>query len=174
LFVLVSMGTLFNKETVRTLEIINQKNNMKITSTAFEENQSIPPKHTCDDKDVSPPMTFSDIPEGAKSLALIVDDPDAAVGLWVHWTLWNIPPDTTEMSENSIPLGSIEGITSFGNSSYGGPCPGDGEHRYFFKLYALDIELDLSSESDKEDLEEAMVGHVLDRAELVGVYKRPI
>jgi len=153
-------------------EIINQETIMKITSSAFEHNQLMPQKFTCDGDDVNPPLQFSDVPEGTKSLTLVVDDPDAPVGLWVHWTVWNIKSDTTEIVENSVPSGGVEGVTSFGNVGYGGPCPPSGEHRYFFKLYALDTELDLSTESDKEDLEEAIVGHVLDKAELIGLYKR--
>jgi len=167
---LVIMGG--NDDRVLNPQITNLKTTMKITSPAFEHNQSIPQKFTCDGDNVNPPLQFSDVPEGTKSLALIVDDPDAPVGLWVHWTAWNIKSDTTEITENAVPSGGVEGVTSFGNSGYGGPCPPDGEHRYFFKLYALDTELDLSTESDKEDLEEAIVGHVLDKAELIGLYKR--
>ena len=171
LFVVFGAG-IIKENNLAILELTSLSTTMQIKSPAFEHNQSIPSKYTCDDKDVSPPLVFSDIPESTISLALIVDDPDAPAGLWVHWIVWSIGPDTEEITENSVPSGGVEGVTSFGNSGYGGPCPPDGEHRYFFKLYALDIELDLSTESDKEDLEEAMVGHVLDKAELIGLYKR--
>lgn len=145
---------------------------MKITSSAFEHTTSIPKKFTCDGENINPPLEFSDVPEGTKALILIVDDPDAPGGTWVHWTVWNISPDAAGIVENSIPSGGIEGVTSFGSSGYGGPCPPSGEHRYFFKLFALDTELDLSTESDKETLEEAMVGYVIDKSELIGLYTR--
>lgn len=145
---------------------------MEIKSSAFAHNQTIPKKYTCDGENVNPPLVFSKVPEGTKSLALIMDDPDAPVGLWVHWTLWNISPQTIEIKENSVPQGAVEGVTSFGSSGYGGPCPPSGEHRYFFKLYALDAELNLPNEADKAALEEAMTGHVLEKAELVGLYSR--
>lgn len=145
---------------------------MKIESSAFTNNTAIPKKYTCDGKNVNPPLSVSAVPKGTKSLAIIVDDPDAPVGLWVHWTVWNISLSTKSISENSVPKGGVEGVTSFGRPGYGGPCPPDGEHRYFFKLYALDTELNLSPEADKEMLEEAMVGHILDKAEFVGRYER--
>jgi len=146
--------------------------NMKISSPAFGHNQSIPPKYTCDGENVNPPFMISGASEGTKSFVLINDDPDAPMGTWVHWTLWNIGPKTTEIGENSVPAGTVEGITSFGNSGYGGPCPPSGTHRYFFKLYALDTTLDLDVKAKKIDVEKAMEGHILDRAELVGLYKR--
>ena len=145
---------------------------MQIISTAFPHNGEIPPQYTCDGQDINPPLAIRDVPRGTKSLALIVDDPDAPQGLWVHWTLWDISADTKEIFENSVPRKSVEGETSFGKPGYGGPCPPSGEHRYFFKVYALDIELNLPSDADKEDVEEAMVGHVLDHAELIGLYQR--
>ncbi|MAG12812.1 YbhB/YbcL family Raf kinase inhibitor-like protein [bacterium] len=145
---------------------------MKITSSAFEHNQIIPEKFTCDGENINPALGFSDIPRETKSLVLTVDDPDAPAGLWVHWTVWNIAPGMTTIAENSVPEGGIEGVTNYGEPGYGGPCPPDGEHRYFFKLYALDIELDLPKDADKNILEEAMIGHVLDKAELIGLYTR--
>ncbi len=145
---------------------------MNITSSAFEHNQTIPEKFTCDGENINPALAFSDIPKETKSLVLIADDPDAPVGLWVHWTVWNIAPDKTTIAENSVPEGGVEGATNFGAPGYGGPCPPDGEHRYFFKLYALDIELNLPKDADKNILEEAMIGHVLDKAELIGLYTR--
>lgn len=145
---------------------------MRISSSFFENNQMIPVKYTCDGDNINPPLSISDVPDDAKTLALIVDDPDAPIGLWVHWIVWNITPDTREIAENFVPKGATEGMTDFGKPGYGGPCPPDSEHRYFFKVFALDTELNLDPKADKEALEEAMVGHVLDRAELVGLYKR--
>lgn len=145
---------------------------MKITSSSFAHNQNIPPKYTCDGENINPPLQFSDIPADAKSLVLISDDPDAPMGTWVHWILWNIDPKTTEISEKSVPAGAIEGTTSFGETGYGGPCPPSGVHRYFFKLYALDTKLDLPISVKKEDLEKAMQQHILASAEMIGLYTR--
>jgi len=147
---------------------------MKITSPAFEHNTSIPKKYTCEAENVSPSLTIEDVPKGAKSLVLIMDDPDATVGIWVHWTLWNIAPATKEIKENSVPVKAIQGETSFGQPGYGGPCPPSGEHRYFFKLYALDTDLNLPADTGKEELEEAMMGHVLEHAELIGLYQKEV
>lgn len=145
---------------------------MKITSPAFKNNEFIPPQYTCDGQDVNPPLAISEVPENAQSLVLIMDDPDAPAGTWVHWTVWNIDPKTTEIAENSVPPGAIEGMTDFGRSGYGGPCPPSGSHRYFFKLYALDIKLELSPEAKKEEVEKAMENHILAKAELIGLYQR--
>ena len=145
---------------------------MKILSPAFEANQTIPPKYTCDGENINPPLQIYDVPAGAKSLVLIFDDPDAPMGTWVHWTIWNIPPETKEIGENSAPIGAVEGITSFGSRGYGGPCPPSGTHRYFFKLYALDAMLDLPQSAKASDIKKAMKSHILDNAELIGLYKR--
>ena len=145
---------------------------MKISSPAFEANQMIPPKYTCDGENINPPLQIADVPANTKSLILISDDPDAPMGTWVHWTMWNIPPETNEIGENSVPMGAVEGITSFGNKGYGGPCPPSGTHRYFFKLYALDAMLDLSQSAKASDIEKAMKSHILDNSELIGLYKR--
>lgn len=153
-------------------EITPENNTMEIKSAAFNHNQSIPEKYTCDGDDHNPSLQFFGIPEDAQSLVLIMDDPDASVGLWIHWTIWNIDPRETGIPENSILSGITEGVTSFGKSGYGGPCPSDGEHRYFFKLYALDTKLDLDSDARKEDIEKAMEGHILLQAELIGLYNR--
>src|SRR3989304_9638033 len=118
---------------------------MKIQSPSFENNQSIPSKFTCDGENINPPLEFLDIPENTKSLVLIMDDPDAPMGLWVHWTVWNIDPATSGIPENQKFEGAMEGMTSSGKTGYGGPCPPDKEHRYFFKLYALDTTLSLDS-----------------------------
>jgi Raf kinase inhibitor-like YbhB/YbcL family protein len=145
---------------------------MKLTSPIFNNNQPIPSKYTCDGENVNPPLSISEVPENAKSLVLIVDDPDAPMGTWVHWTLWNIDPKITEIAENSVPLNAVQGKTSFGNNKYGGPCPPSGTHRYFFKLYALDNTLTLSSSSTKGDLEKAMEGHIIEKTELIWLYSR--
>lgn len=144
--------------------------NMNLSSPAFQNNGKIPVKYTCDGENINPPLIISDIPNKTKSLVLIVDDPDAPMGTWLHWTVFNIDPKTKEISENSIPSGALEGITDFGSIGYGGPCPPSGTHRYFFKLYALDIKLDLSSGVSKEEIEKAIEGHILDKAELIGLY----
>lgn len=148
--------------------------NMEIISPVFLNNQNIPGKYTCDGDGVNPPLEFKDVSKEAMSLALIMDDPDAPAGTWVHWTLWNIDPSTTSIGENSVPPKAIAGQTSSGQNIYGGPCPPSGAHRYFFKLYALDTKLSLSSFSLKEDLEKAMQGHVIRQAELVGLYSRVV
>jgi len=145
---------------------------LKISSTAFENNGNIPEKYTCDGMDLNPPLRFQNIPSGTKSLALIVDDPDAPMGTWVHWVVWNIDPKTGEIKEDAVPKGSLQGINDFGRHDYGGPCPPSGTHRYFFKLFALDTPLDLSTTARKADLEKAMKGHIVAQAQLVGFYKR--
>jgi Raf kinase inhibitor-like YbhB/YbcL family protein len=140
-----------------------------IRSPAFENNNLIPAKYTCDGDDVNPALSIEGTPEGTKSLALIVDDPDAPVGTWIHWVVWDIPP-TTKIKENTIP--GIEGLNDFRKHSYGGPCPPSGTHRYFFKVYALDTKLALSSNSRKEDVQRAMKDHILAKGELIGLYSR--
>jgi Raf kinase inhibitor-like YbhB/YbcL family protein len=145
---------------------------MKITSPAFSNNEKIPKKYTCDGEDVNPPLEFHDIPSNTKSLALIVDDPDAPMGTWVHWVLFNIPPTCKKIDENSIPNGACEVLNDFRKHNYGGPCPPSGIHRYFFKLYALDCELNLKGTITKRDLEKAMQGHIIAKAELIGLYSR--
>jgi len=145
---------------------------MQISSPAFQNNQNIPPKYTCDGDDINPPLTLAGIPSGTRSLALIVDDPDAPPGDWVHWLVWNIKPDTTSIAENSVPVGAVEGTTDFGRPDWGGPCPPSGIHHYQFKLYALDTELALPSSTKKAELEQAMQGHILDQTVLIGLYQR--
>ena len=149
-----------------------KESGMKIESSSFSQNSLIPAKYTCDGENINPPLRVTGVPEGTTSLALIVDDPDAVNGTWTHWTVWNISPDTTEIEEGTIPLDGIEGDTSFGEPGYGGPCPPSGEHRYFFKLYALNTMLDLESGASRAELEKAMEGHVDDTAQLVGLYSR--
>lgn len=149
-----------------------EEKNMKLTSPVFNDGGYIPVKYTCDGENVNPPLEISGVPENAKSLALIVDDPDAPAGDWVHWTLWNIPPQTKNILENNIPAGAIEGKTDFGRPGYGGPCPPSGTHRYQFKLYALDTILDLNSYSAKKDIEREMKDHILDQIMFVGLYQK--
>jgi len=145
---------------------------MKLTSTAFQENGLIPRDYTCDGKDMNPPLTIGDVPAGAKSLAMIVDDPDAPVGTWVHWVIWNIDPGAKTIAQNSVPAGAVQGVNDFRTNRYGGPCPPSGAHRYFFKLYALDTTLKIGPKSTKTDLEKAMSGHIIGQGQLMGTYKR--
>jgi len=149
---------------------------MKLTSSAFEHNGAIPSEYTCDGSDTSPELNIEDVPENTKSLALINDDPDVPKeirpdGLWVHWVVWNMPPETKNIPKGTEPKG-IGGNSNFGRTGYGGPCPPSGTHRYFFKLYALDTELDLPEGSTKDDLEKAMQGHIIEKTELTGTYQR--
>ena len=150
---------------------------LKITSLAFEEGDMIPKQYTCDGADMSPPLSWSGIPEGTKSLALIADDPDAPSKTWVHWVLYNLPPDSAGLPEkvppdDTLASGARHGITDFRQLGYGGPCPPGGTHRYFFKLYALDIMLDLEIGATKGQLLKAMEGHILAEGQLMGKYKR--
>ena len=144
---------------------------MKLISSAFENQQPISTKYTCQGENVNPPLQFIDIPQNAKSLVLIVDDPDAPAGTWIHWLIFNIPATVSAIAENSKPQG-MEGITSFEKNEYGGPCPPSGTHRYFFRLYALDTLLNLPQAVDRKAVEEAMQGHILDQAELVGLVSK--
>ena len=151
---------------------------MQLTSTAFAEGAAIPAKHTCDARNVSPPLKWSGVPAGAKSLALIVDDPDAPSGTWVHWVLYDLPAAAGELAEDVpksqyVTGGAKQGLNDFRHLGYGGPCPPPGKpHRYFFRLYALDAVLDLKPGLTKKDIEKAMEGHILDRAQLMGTYQR--
>ena len=150
---------------------------IKITSSAFEEGGLIPPKYTCDGADISPPLQWDAVPEGTGSIALISDDPDAPMGTWVHWVLFNLPADTKELAENipadrALPNGAKQGTSDFGRIGYGGPCPPSGTHRYFFKIYALDTQLDLAADAKKPELLKAMEGHILGQGQLIGKYKR--
>jgi len=145
---------------------------IKLSSTAFKNNQTIPLKYSCTGENINPPLFINNVPLGTKSLAMIVDDPDAPRGDWVHWLVWNIPAKTLEITEHSIMVDSVQGLNDFGNNKYDGPCPPSGTHRYFFKLYALDIILNLTKNSKKGDLEKAMVGHILDQTILTGLYSK--
>ncbi|MBF0569909.1 MAG: YbhB/YbcL family Raf kinase inhibitor-like protein [Candidatus Omnitrophica bacterium] len=143
---------------------------MTLTSPDFQHNSSIPPKFTCQGVGLSPNLVITGAPQGAKSLALIVDDPDAPNGMWVHWVVFNIDPRTTSIAQGTVP--GVQGWNDFGRVDWGGPCPPRGTHRYFFKIYALDIQLPLKPGAKKSDVEQAMQGHVLDKAELIGGYKK--
>jgi Raf kinase inhibitor-like YbhB/YbcL family protein len=144
---------------------------VKIWSPAFAENAKIPAQYTCDGQDKSPPLEIEDVPSNARSLAIIVDDPDAPAGTWVHWVLWNIDPATKKVAAGSAPKGAREGVNDFGKNGYGGPCPPSGTHRYFFKLYALDGPLDLPAKTTKADLERAMKRHIVGQAKMIGLYR---
>ena len=144
---------------------------MKITSSAFQDGGNIPSKFTCDGGDISPPLQIAEVPSGAKSLALVVDDPDAPSGLFTHWIVWNISPQTNTIAEGSTPKG-VHGINGFGKSGYGGPCPPSGTHRYYFKIFALDRELDLPPGTKRSQLDAAMKGHVVAQGELMGRYAK--
>ncbi|MDP3143323.1 MAG: YbhB/YbcL family Raf kinase inhibitor-like protein [Candidatus Omnitrophota bacterium] len=153
---------------------------MEIASPAFANNTEVPRKYTCQGEDISPPLSWSDAPEGTKSLVLISDDPDAPAGTWVHWTVFNIPADKKELKEGEgIPAkkqladGSRQGMTDSGSVGYHGPCPPPGRyHRYFFKLYSLDTLLSLDAGATKEEIEQAMESHILVKAEILGKFKR--
>jgi Raf kinase inhibitor-like YbhB/YbcL family protein len=153
---------------------------IQVTSSAFQQGGAIPPQYTCEGKDISPPLAWSGAPPSTKTFALTVDDPDAPdpakpQRVYVHWVVYNIPASTTSFTENAskrdLPKGAVQGKNDWGKAEYGGPCPPIGRHRYFFKLYALDNELNLSG-ATKADLEQAMKGHVLDSGELIGTYQK--
>ena len=144
---------------------------MKLTSPAFTEGSAIPSEYTCDGADASPELSIADAPPNAKSLVLICDDPDAPAGTWDHWIVFNIPASTKNIAKGTEPPG-VAGKNSWGKTGYGGPCPPSGTHKYFFKLYALDIELDLASGASKAEIMDAMKGHVVAEAKLMGTYKK--
>ena len=150
---------------------------MEILSSAFDEGAIIPEKYTCDDIDISPPLKWSSIPEGTKTFAIICDDPDAPMGTWVHWVIYNLSADINELSENIPPSeiltnGAKQGKNDFGKIGYGGPCPPGGTHRYYFKVYALSKELMVESGITKSELLKAMERHILSEGKLMGRYKR--
>lgn len=148
-----------------------------ITSAAFDATQTIPDRYTCTSDDVSPPLTFTGHPDNTASIALIVDDPDAPGSTWVHWVVMDLPGDTAMIPEavtsnGDLPGNALQGQNSWGRSDYGGPCPPSGEHRYYFKAYALDTQLDLDASATKADVETAMDGHILAQAQLMGIYQQ--
>jgi Raf kinase inhibitor-like YbhB/YbcL family protein len=145
---------------------------LELTSPAFNEGQPIPTKYSCEGENASPPLTWESLPDGTRSLALIVHDPDAPIGDFVHWVGWNIDPEVGGLDEGAH--APVEGANGFGEDGYGGPCPppGDGAHRYFFEVFALDLQPDLEPGASRDQLEDAIEGHVLGGAELVGTYER--
>ena len=143
-----------------------------MNSSAFENNSHIPVKYTCDGSNINPPLTIEGITAETKTLVLIVDDPDCPTGTFDHWIVWNISPITRKIGENTIP--GTEGISSYRKHAYGGPCPPYGTHRYFFKVYALDTQLDLKSNSTKKDVEKVMENHILAEGRLIGLYSRSL
>ncbi len=151
---------------------------LQITSTAFSEGQAIPEKYTCQGRDLSPPLKWTGAPPDTRSFALIADDPDAPIGTWVHWVLYDLPASATELAEDTpksatLPGGAKQGLNDFRRLGYGGPCPPSGKpHRYFFKLYALDTLPGLKAGATKKDVERAMENHILGQAQLVGIYQR--
>ena len=150
---------------------------LTLQSRAFADGEPIPRRYTCDGEDVSPPLTWAEAPAEARSFALVVDDPDAPGGTWVHWIVFNLPADASSLPEHAaesggMPAGVIEGTNSWGRPGYGGPCPPSGTHRYFFKLYALDAMLDLPTTATGPDVARTMEGHVLEQATLMGRYAR--
>lgn len=142
---------------------------LHVESLAFSQGEDIPKKHTCEGENINPPLQISDLPEETKTLAVIVEDPDASRGTFDHWVAWNISPNKP-ISENNDT--GVNGLNSFGNEGYGGPCPPSGSHRYYFKVFALDAKLNLPANSKKEDLLRAMEGHILATGELMGRYKK--
>ena len=173
LVVVLSVGCEYRERPLKEGEMA-----LTISSSAFQEGDKIPAKYTCEGQDVSPPLAWSEPPAGTRSLALIVDDPDAPGGVFTHWLLFNIPPDSRELPE-AVPTqaelasGALQGKTDFGRTGYGGPCPPPGRpHRYQFTLYALDQPLDLEGGASKKQLLSAMQGHILAQGQLTGTYQR--
>jgi len=151
---------------------LNDNNHMILTSPAFASNQFIPTKYTCDGENISPALMISGVLAQAKSLALIVEDPDAPRGSFTHWLVWNIEPTVNTMADNEVPAGAIQGVNDAGRNAYTGPCPPSGIHHYHFKLFALDTALGLSLQTNRALLEYAMTDHILEQTELVGLYSR--
>lgn len=173
LVVVLSVGCEYRERPLKEGEMA-----LTVSSSAFQEGDKIPAKYTCEGQDVSPPLAWSEPPAGTRSLALIVDDPDAPGGVFTHWLLFNIPPDSRELPE-AVPTqaelasGALQGQTDFGRTGYGGPCPPPGRpHRYQFTLYALDQPLDLEGGASKKQLLSAMEGHILTQGQLTGTYQR--
>lgn len=155
----------------------DHKSEIKLTSAAFKEGQPIPRQYTCDGVNVSPPLEWSGAPKAAKTIAIVVDDPDAPAGTWVHWVLYNLPAENIGLVENvpateTLKAGAFQGKNDFEKIGYGGPCPPSGTHRYFFKIYAVDGELPVKAGATKAELEKAMEGHVVSQGQLMGTYQR--
>lgn len=175
-FGLILTSVLFCNEN-KEIKIIQEEKLIKLTSSAFKEGEFIPKKYTCDDINISPPLLWSGIPDKTVSIALICDDPDAPIGTWVHWVIYNIPVNINSLAEKIPPDkvledGAIQGTNDFRKIGYGGPCPPNGTHRYFFKIYALDNEPNLIPGATKGELLQAMEGHILAEGKLMGRYSR--
>lgn len=155
--------------TMHQIEITNDYKVLHVTSKAFKENAMIPRKYTCEGENINPPLDIDAIPKNTKSLALIVEDPDALGGTWLHWLVWNIPV-THHLEEGKIP--GEQGMNDFGHYMYGGPCPPSGTHHYFFKIYALDALLDLHEGASRKEVEAAMRDHIIAYGEQTGLYKK--
>jgi len=149
-----------------------EKKTLRIESPAFVHNGAIPAAYTCDGTDASPPLEIGGVPQGAKSLALIVEDPDAPAGIWVHWVMWNIPPGARQIAAGTAPPGAVQGTNDWKRNGWGGPCPPSGTHRYIFRIFALDTAPALGPAVGKRGLERAMEGHILARGEIIGLYGR--
>lgn len=155
---------------IGTILDMNAASSISVTTPAFQAGGDIPAKFTCNGANVNPDLKINGAPNEAKSLVLIVDDPDAPHGLFTHWIVWNIDPKTANIGENSAPVGGIQGTNDFGKRNYGGPCPPSGTHRYFFKIFALDTKLDLKPSARRAELDAAIHGHTLAQGELIGRY----
>lgn len=167
--IVLGLGIFYSLFTIHHSPI--KEGNMKLTSV-FAHNENIPSKYTCDGEDSAPELIISEVPSNAKSLVLIVDDPDAPMGTWVHWVLYNIPTNTTKIDAQNLPQGVKQGMTDFGRIGWGGPCPPSGTHRYFFKLYAIDKNLDLPEGVTKKQIENEIRNNIIEKTELIGLYKR--
>jgi len=150
----------------------NSMGSLLLSSTAFASQAPIPAKYTCQGDEINPPLTIQGVPVGTKSLVLVVDDPDAPAGVWDHWVVWNIPPDTTEIAEGSVPAGGVQGNNSSGTSRYQGPCPPYGTHRYRFSVYAISDILALAPGATKDTVLSTLSGKVLDQYTLIGLYQK--
>lgn len=175
LFALIFLLAVVSGCTAGEKEVTMEK--ITVSAEAFKEGGNIPAEHTCDGRDVSPLLSWKGVPAGAKSIALVMDDPDAPGGTFVHWVIFNIPAGVQKLPEGmpgnkTLADGSRQGVNDFGRIGYGGPCPPRGTHRYYFKLYALDTMLDLAPGATEKQLEDAMKGHVLAEGELMGRYNR--
>ncbi|CAH2031378.1 YbhB/YbcL family Raf kinase inhibitor-like protein [Trichlorobacter ammonificans] len=151
---------------------VENMNPLTLSSPAFRHGEAVPARHTCDGHDSSPPLLIANVPARTRSLALIMDDPDAPSGTWVHWLVWNLPAATREIAENGLPREAVQGRNSWRRNGYGGPCPPSGSHRYVFRLFALDVTLRLGAAADRSELEQVMSGHILAHTELMGTYQR--
>ncbi|HEX8923732.1 MAG TPA: YbhB/YbcL family Raf kinase inhibitor-like protein [Patescibacteria group bacterium] len=147
---------------------------MKLTSSAFQDNQPIPVIYTCEGNNINPPLTITDVPPLAKSLALIVEDIDAPRGTFTHWIMWDIPANIHEIQQSTFPEGAVSGINDFGNFGYGGPCPPSGTHRYYFRLFALNDMLSLSPETPKKEVVSSIMAHLIEDYDLVGIYSHTL